>query len=129
MRVLLVDNHLLVRDLLTRVIATDPNIEVVGQGTTGQEAIELTRQLEPDVVLISVRLTGMSGVDATRAILAEYPWMCVIGMTLVDNREEALAIREAGAAACVSKSAPLDELFTAIRSCPKRPNGLNVTLR
>jgi DNA-binding NarL/FixJ family response regulator len=124
MRVLLVDNHLLVREVLARVLAADPNFTVVGQGATGQEAIDLTRQFEPDVLLIGVRLTGMSGVVATRAILVEFPGLCVIGMTLVDNQAEAREIREAGAVACISKSAPLEQLYAAIRACPRRPTGI-----
>ena len=65
--------------------------------------------------------------DATRAILSECPGLCVVGMTLVDNPTEAQAIREAGAAACISKSGPLEELFAAIRACPRRPNALTAT--
>ncbi len=125
MRIVLVDNHQLVREVLARVLAAEPDVVVVGQGATGQEAIELTRQLEPEVVLINVRLTGLSGVDATHAILAEFPGLCVIGMTLVDNPAEAQEIREAGAAACISKSGPLDALLAAIRTHPKKPDGIN----
>ena len=124
MRVLLVDNHQLVRQVLARALAAEPDLVVVGHGATGQEAIDLTRRLEPEVVLINVRLTGLSGVDATRAILAEFPWMCVIGMTLVDNAAEAQAIREVGAAACISKSGPLEDLLAAIRACPRKPNAI-----
>ena len=124
MRVLLVDNHQLVRQVLARVLAAEPDLVVVGQGSTGQEAIDLTRQLQPEVVLINVRLIGLSGPDATRAILTERPGLCVIGMTLVDNPAEARAIREAGAAACISKSGPLEELLAAIRACPGRPTAL-----
>ena len=124
MRVLLVDNHQLVRQVLARVLAAEPDLVVVGQGSTGQEAIDLTRQLQPEVVLINVRLIGLSGADATRAILTERPGLCVIGMTLVDNPAEARAIREAGAAACISKSGPLEELLAAIRACPRRPTAL-----
>ena len=125
MRVLLVDNHQLVRQVLARVLAAEPDLIVVGQGATGQEAIDLTRQLQPEVVLINVRLIGLSGVDATRAILGEFPGLCVIGMTLVDNQEEARAIREAGAAACISKSGPLEDLVAAIRACPRRPTAIS----
>jgi DNA-binding NarL/FixJ family response regulator len=120
-RVLLVDDHRLVRQVLARVIHAEPDIEVVGEGSNGQEALELTRQLVPDVILISVRLPVLNGVDATRAILAEFPRIHVIGMTLVDNGAEAQAIREAGATACVSKSGPMEDLTGAIRDChPKK---------
>jgi two-component system invasion response regulator UvrY len=125
MRVLLVDNHQLVRQVMARVLAAEPDLIVVGQGATGQEAIDLTRQLQPEVVLINVRLIGLSGVEATRVILAEFPEVCVIGMTLVDNQEEARAIREAGAAACISKSGPLKELVAAIRACPRRATAIS----
>ncbi len=124
MRVLLVDTHQLVRQVLARVLAAESDFTVVGQGATGEEAIALSRELAPEVILIGVRLIGMSGVEATRAILREFPWICIIGMTLVDNPEEARAIREAGATACVSKSGPLDDLFRAIRDCPRKAESL-----
>jgi two-component system, NarL family, invasion response regulator UvrY len=125
MRVLLIDSHQLVRDVLAQALAAQPDLEIVGQGATGQEALDLTRQLAPDAVLIAVRLPGISGVDATRAILAEYPGLCVIGMTLVDNPAEAEAIRAAGAHACISKSGPLEGIFGALRACPGVPRVLN----
>jgi DNA-binding NarL/FixJ family response regulator len=121
MRVLLIDNHQLVRQVLARALDAEPDLDIVGEGNTGEEAIALARSLAPDVLLIAVRLHGMSGADATRAILAEQPGLCVIGMTLVDNPAEAQTIEAAGAAACVSKSGPLEELFAAIRACPGRP--------
>ena len=120
-RVLLVDDHKLVRQVLARVFQAESDIEVVGEGSNGQEALDLTRQLVPDVMLISVRLPVLNGVDATRAVLAEFPDIHVIGLTLVDNGPESEAIREAGATACVSKSGPLEELIRVIRDChPKK---------
>ncbi len=121
MRVLLVDNHQLVRNVLARALATEQDIAVVGEGSTAEDAISLARHLEPDVLVINVRLTGRGGVDATRAVLEEFPWMHVVGMTLVDNPAEARAIRAAGAAACISKSGPLEDLLRAIRACPEKP--------
>jgi DNA-binding NarL/FixJ family response regulator len=120
-RLLLVDDHRLVRQVLARVIRAEPDIEVVGEASNGQEALDLTRHLVPDIILINVRLPVLNGVDATRAILAEFPGMHVIGMTLVDNNAESQAIREAGATACVSKSGPMENLIRAIRdSYPKK---------
>jgi DNA-binding NarL/FixJ family response regulator len=120
-RVLLVDDHRLVRQVLARALRAEPDIEVVGEGSNGQEALELTRQLVPDVILLSVRLPVLNGVDAARAILVEFPDIHVIGMTLVDNRVEAQAIREAGATACINKSGPMEDLIRAIRDChPKK---------
>lgn len=120
-RVLLVDDHRPVRQVLARVIRAEPDIEVMGEGSNGQEALDLARRLVPDLILISVRLPVLSGVDATRAILAEFPDIHVIGLTLVENGPESDAIREAGATACVSKSGPLEELIRVIRDChPKR---------
>jgi len=120
-RVLLVDDHRLVRHVLARVICAEPDIEVVGEGSNGQEALVLTREIVPDVILMNVRLPVLNGVEATRAILAEFPGIHVIGMTLVDNSAESQAIREAGATACVSKSGPMEDLIRAIRGCyPKK---------
>ena len=125
MRVLLIDSHQLVREVLAQVLAAQPGLELVGQGATGQEALALTRRLAPDVLLITVRLPGLSGVEVTRTLLKEYPALCVIGMTLVDNPAEAEAIRAAGAHACVSKSGLLDELLGAVRACPGQAKVLN----
>ena len=121
MRVLLVDDHRLVRQVLARVIRAELAFELVGEGSNGQEALVLTREIVPDVILMNVRLPVLNGVEATRAILAEFPGMHVIGMTLVDNSAESQAIREAGATACVSKSGPMEDLIKAIRDCvPKK---------
>jgi DNA-binding NarL/FixJ family response regulator len=115
MRVLLVDDHRPVRQVMARLLGAEPDIEVIAETGTGRNALELARQLAPEIVLMNVRLPGMSGIDTARAILSELPNVCVIGMTLVDNPAEAEAIREAGARACISKSGPAEELLRVVR--------------
>ncbi len=119
MRVMLVDGHQLVREVFARVL-TGPDIEIVAQAGTGDEAVALARQVRPDVLLITVRLPGLSGIEATRALLREFPQLCVIGMTTVENEVEARSICEAGAIACVSKSGPLSDFLAAIGWCRER---------
>ncbi len=78
--------------------------------------------MRPDVLLVTVRLAGLSGEEVTRTLLREFPRLCVIGMTTVENEAEARSICEAGAVACVSKSGALSNFLSAIRSCRDRAN-------
>jgi len=114
-RVLVVDDHALVRRGVATLLAREPDLEVVGEADNGQRAIELTRQLTPDVILMDVSLPGMNGIDATRAIHAEFPALRVIGLSMFENLEQPAAMREAGAVRYLSKSDSAEALLAAIR--------------
>ncbi|HSB67874.1 MAG TPA: response regulator transcription factor [Candidatus Methylomirabilis sp.] len=120
-RVVLADDHVIVRQALSRLLNGEPDIEVVGEAAEGREAVALTRQMVPDVVIMDVSLQGMNGIEATRVIHAELPSVHVIGLSMYDEREQAEAMRKAGAVNYVSKMAPSDALIVAIRAC--RPGG------
>ncbi len=115
MRVLLVDDHRLVRQVMARLLQAEADIEVIGEAENGADAVALARQLAPEIVLINVRLPIMTGVEATHAILADVPGACVVGMTLVDNPAEAEMITAAGARACISKSGSVEDLLRILR--------------
>lgn len=118
-RVLLVDDHMVVRDGLAVQLGQQPDIEIVGEASDGMTALELVRRLQPDVVTMDVNMPGMNGIEATRAILAEFPGMSVIGLSMFEGTEKATAMRAAGALDYLSKSASFDSLLAAIRACAR----------
>jgi DNA-binding NarL/FixJ family response regulator len=115
-RVLIADDHRLFAEALEAILATDERIEVVGQASDGEEAVELARRLGPDVVLMDVSMPGMDGIEATRRIRALDPSIRVVVVTATCGRErEAYG---AGAAGHVLKDARPDELIGSLRHAP-----------
>ena len=113
-RVVLVEDNQVFREGLELVLGLRSDIEIVGAAEDGSDAVELARDLRPDVVLMDYRLPGMDGVEATAAVLQAYPGAAVIGLTASANVREREALREAGAVACLSKDDDLDEIVAAI---------------
>ncbi len=113
-RVVLVEDNQVFREGLELVLGLRSDIEIVGAAEDGGDAVELARELRPDVVLMDYRLPGMDGVEATAAVLAAYPGAAVIGLTASANPRERQALSEAGAVACLSKHDELDEIVAAI---------------
>ncbi len=121
-RVLVVDDHAIVRQGLVRLLEGEPDLEVVGEASAGGVAIELTRQLLPDVVIMDVSMREGDGVEAIRSIHAELPDVKVVGLSMFDEAEQGERMRLAGAVDYVSKIGPSDTLIAAIRACcPGRP--------
>jgi DNA-binding NarL/FixJ family response regulator len=119
-RVLLVDDHPVVRQSLAMMLQSEPDMEIVGQGATGQQGIDLVQQLQPDVVLMDIAMPELDGIEATRRIHAEAPRTCIIGLSMLDRDEQAEAMRDAGAMDYVSKEISLEELLVVIRGCYAR---------
>ena len=115
-RVLLVDDHMVVRNGLALQLKEQPDIEVVGEAADGAASIALVRALAPDVVTMDVNMPGMNGVEATRAIHAHFPDVCILGLSMFEESEQASAMRAAGATEYFSKSASFDSLLAAIRA-------------
>jgi signal transduction histidine kinase/ActR/RegA family two-component response regulator len=114
-RVLIVDDHKIMREGLKRLLRFEADLEVVGEAEDGFQAVAMTDELEPDVVIMDVNLGEMGGVEATRRILAKRPQVRVIGLSMHADDDVARAMREAGAAAYLTKSGPSRELIAAIR--------------
>ena len=114
-RVLLADDHDVVRQGFRLVLGTQPDIEVVGEAPNGREAVEQARRLRPDLVLMDVTMPVMGGLEATRRIKAEMPGVCVLMFTSHEEPEYLLEAIEAGAAGYVLKGAPVSRLIGGIR--------------
>jgi CheY-like chemotaxis protein len=116
-RVMLVDDHAVMRQGLTRLLEAVPDIEVVGEAADGLEAVELARELAPDVVLMDLSLPKVNGIDATRMIHAARPEIRIIGLSMFEEPQQAQAMIDAGAVAYLTKSGPDESLIAAIRNC------------
>ena len=115
-RVLLADDQPLIRLGFAMVLGSAPDVEVVGEAETGSVAVDLTRSLRPDVVLMDVRMPGMDGIEATRAIVSTNPQSRVLILTTFDLDEYAFAGLNAGASGFLLKDAEPAELIGAIRT-------------
>jgi signal transduction histidine kinase/ActR/RegA family two-component response regulator len=114
-RVLLVDDHAIVRQGLARLLNAAEGIAVVAEACDGEQAIDMARQHQPDVVVMDTNMPRMDGVEATRRIAAEMPQVRIVGLSMHAEPERIAALREAGAVGHLSKSEPFEELVAAIR--------------
>jgi DNA-binding NarL/FixJ family response regulator len=115
-KVLLVDDHAIMRDGIRALLGLHDDIEIIGEALEGQEAIEKTRDLSPDVIVMDVAMPGMDGLEATRRIKKQSPKVKVIILTQYDNKEYILSAIKAGAVGYVPKRALGSELVSAIRA-------------
>ncbi len=115
-RVLLVDDHAVVRVGLRSLLSADPAIDVVGEAADGAEAIGCCEQLMPDVVVMDLMMTGMDGLAATRALLARWPSLRVLVLTMHAEEDYLIPLLEAGAAGYIMKDAASADLLAAIRT-------------
>ena len=114
-RLLLADDHNVVREALRAALEKEPDIEVVGEADTGEKALVLVRELSPDVVVMDIAMPGINGIDATRLIVAESPAR-VLALSTHFDRRFVVQMLEAGAIGYVSKSAGRGELLLGIRA-------------
>ena len=119
-RVLIADDQRILRAGLARLLQDQPDIEVVGEAVDGQAAVDLTRDIQPDVVIMDITMPKMNGIEATRRIAAESPKVRVIGLSFHEEEDVAAAMKKAGAAAYLTKGGPTDDLIAAIRG-PRVP--------
>ncbi|MFZ0543930.1 MAG: response regulator transcription factor [Candidatus Promineifilaceae bacterium] len=118
-RILLVDDHPVVREGLLGMLAGQPDFEVVGQGLDGSQAVSLNRELRPDVILMDLRMPGMDGVSAIREIKAVEPETNILVLTTYDSDADIVRAVEAGATGYLLKDTPREELFRAIRAAAR----------
>lgn len=114
-RVLVVDDHTIVRDGICALLALAGDIEIVGEAANGREALEMIRGLAPDVVLMDIVMPILGGLEATRRIRKEFPGTKVVALTQYDDKEYVFPLLEAGACGFISKVAASSELTSAIR--------------
>lgn len=115
-KVLIVDDHTLVRDGIRALLALVADIEVVGEAANGREALEKVKRLAPNVVLMDLAMPIMSGLEATRRIRKRFPGTKVLALTQYEDKEYIVPTIEAGARGFVSKTAAFSELASAIQA-------------
>lgn len=120
-RILVADDHEILRKGLVGLLESQEDFDLVGQAADGQAAVELTRQLRPDVVIMDLAMPRMNGIQATRLISDEFPEIRVIGLSMHEKEDMAAAMRDAGAVAYLTKGGPADDLLAAIRADTQIP--------
>ncbi len=115
-RVLVADDHTIVREGVRLLLEAQPDIEVVGEAADGQEAVALMRQLQPDLVLMDIQMPNMNGLEATRTIKQEFPQTHILALTMYESDEYFFQVLNAGASGYVLKKAASGDLITAIRA-------------
>ena len=113
-RVLIADDHLLFSEALEAILSGDDRIEIVGRARDGGEAVELTRKLEPDLVLMDVSMPALDGIEATREVRAAGSDAAILMLTGSNSRADVDSAREAGASGYVTKDRIASELVEAI---------------
>jgi PAS domain S-box-containing protein len=116
-RIVLVDDHMVVRQGLAGLLRMEPDFEISGEASDGKSAIGLIRELKPDVVLMDIGMPGMDGIEATRIIHEELPDISIIGLSMFQEGEQEAAMRNAGAVDYLTKSGPSEVLIKTIRAC------------
>ena len=120
-RVLLADDHAIVRQGLYGLLQFESDFEVVGEAENGRQAIDLARQCSPEVVIMDVDMPVMNGTEATRVLTKEMPGVKVIALSMHLETDAVTGIREAGAVAYLAKGGSVTELVETIRACGARP--------
>ena len=115
-KVILAEDHVLVREGTRSLLERELDIEVVGEAGDGQEAVELVTKLRPHVVLMDIAMPKLNGIEATRQIKARYPATAVLILTAYDNDQYIFALLEAGAAGYLLKNVKGSDLVNAIRA-------------
>lgn len=114
-RILVADDHPIVRDGLVAILSTQPDLQVVAEAGSGREVVERVAQTRPDVVLLDLEMPDMDGVEALRRLRADDPGARVIIFTAFDTDERILAAVQAGAQGYLLKGAPREDVFNAVR--------------
>jgi len=116
MRILVADDHTLLRDGIRSLLSAYDDIEIIGEAVDGKDAIEKAKELVPDIIIMDIAMPVMDGLQATRHITKQLPQIKVLMLTQHDNREYKSLCQEIGAAGFVPKRALAQELVSAIRA-------------
>ncbi len=115
-RVLLADDHVLVRQGIRQFLEDEDDIEVIAEADNGVEAVRLSQEQQPDIAILDIRMPEMTGVEATRRIRSQAPGVRVLILTAYDDEPYVFALLQAGADGYVLKTAPAEELLRAVRT-------------
>ena len=115
-RILLVDDHPIVREGIKSALSKKKNISIVGEAATGEEAMVKARKLSPDVILMDINMPGMSGLETTRRLRKSVPDSKILAVTMHENREYVLEMTQLGARGYVFKDSSPSELLRAIEA-------------
>jgi DNA-binding NarL/FixJ family response regulator len=116
LHILIADDHVLFRDGLRALLQAAPRLELVGEATTGDEAVAAAAELQPDVVLMDIQMPGLSGVEATRRIVQASPHIRVLVVTMFEDDRTVFAAMRAGARGYVLKGANYAEMLRAVEA-------------
>jgi DNA-binding NarL/FixJ family response regulator len=114
-RILLVDDHVMLRQGTAELLRRESGLEIVGEASDGQEAVSLASELQPDIVVMDVRMPVLSGVEATRIIRDSLPHVQVLVLTAHDDDQYIFSLLQAGASGYLLKTSPVTDLIKAIR--------------
>ncbi|PCJ90422.1 MAG: DNA-binding response regulator [Porticoccaceae bacterium] len=114
--VVVVDDHDLIRLGICRLLADVPNTTVIGQASSGEEAISIVRELTPDIVFMDIRMPGMGGLEATQRILSRYPDIKIIVVSAFNDDVYPATLLKAGASGYITKNADTEEIKTAVQT-------------
>jgi two-component system response regulator NreC len=115
-RIILADDHTIVRHGLNKLIQQQEDMEVIAQAADGHSTVELTRELSPDMVIMDIGMPDLNGIDATQLIIREFPQIKVIGLSMHSGKKFVIEMLKAGASGYLLKDCALEELTTAIKA-------------
>lgn len=118
-KVLLADDYVPLREAIRHLLEDEPDIEVIGEAGDGEEAIELTTKVHPDVVVMDIAMPKLNGIEATKRIKALHPATAVLILSSYDDEEHVFALRQAGVAGYLLKETAGSDLLHTIRDVHK----------
>lgn len=118
-RVVLADDHAMVREGLRMVLAARSDIAVIGEASDGREAVDMAERLHPDVVIMDIAMPNLNGLEATRQIAKRFPGTRIVILTMHENQQYLVQIIQAGATGCVLKRSAGTELITAVEAAAR----------